>query len=497
MNANNIPVIIGVGEVTEKIRDPLQGNEPIALMEQALRAAELDAGASLLATIDSLDIVAEYSWPYADPIGLLNGRIGAKPAHAEYGVAGGESPVRFIHEAALRIARGECKVAAVVGAEAAYTRAAAKKANVMLPWTPRDHNAKLLRGRDMVNPICVRHGVDQPIHVYPFYENAAQAQWGQTPREALQESGKLWSEFAAVAASNPHAWLKKTFSAEEITTPSEKNRLICWPYTKHMVANPAVNQGAAILLTSQAHARELGILDQCMIHILGGAAANEPRDYLARDQYHHSHAQDAVLTTVAAMNGGAFDFIELYSCFPCVPKMAQRSLNLSADTKLTVTGGLSFFGAPLNNYMSHAAASLVGALRGKNNAKALLYGQGEYVTKHHAIILASGSNVGAQLEESYRVQAASDAARGPVPELLENYVGPASVETFTIVYGREGAPQFGTVIARTPTNGRLMARVLATDTSTIAMLTDLDSSPIGANGVVKSGDDELLIWSKA
>ena len=180
--------------------------------------------------------------------------------------------------------------------------------------------------------------------------------------------------------------------------------------------------------------------------------------------------------------------------------MARRSLNLPPGTALTVTGGLSFFGAPLNNYMTHAAASLVRSLRCKNNAKALLYGQGEYVTKHHAIVLASGFAAGAQLKDGYSVQTASDAARGPVPELLENHAGAAIIETFTVVYGRDGEPEFGTVIARVPgahlPSQRLMARVLATDTSTITMLTDLDTSPVGANGVVKSGNDGLLIWSK-
>ena len=39
--------------------------------------------------------------------------------------------------------------------------------------------------------------------------------------------------------------------SDEITTPSPANRLIAWPYTKLMVANPTVNMGAAVLLTSK------------------------------------------------------------------------------------------------------------------------------------------------------------------------------------------------------------------------------------------------------
>jgi len=96
-----------------------------------------------------------------------------------------------------------------------------------------------------------------------------------------------------------------------------------------------------------------------------------------RDQFYESHPQDAVLRAVMELVGGdgrKFDAIELYSCFPCVPKMARRTLNLSAEVQPTVTGGLTFFGAPLNTYMTHAACAMVRSLR--NGAKlGLLYGQ--------------------------------------------------------------------------------------------------------------------------
>ena len=98
-------------------------------------------------------------------------------------------------------------------------------------------------------------GVFRPITVYPLYETATSAHWGQTPREALTESGELWSTYSGVAAENPNSWLKKRFPPDEITRPSPENRLIAWPYTKLMVANPTVNMGGAILMTSLAKAR--------------------------------------------------------------------------------------------------------------------------------------------------------------------------------------------------------------------------------------------------
>src|SRR5260221_2081087 len=86
-------------------------------------------------------------------------------------------------------------------------------------------------------------------------------------------------------------------------------------------------------------------------------------------------------------DGKKFDAIELYSCFPCVPKMARRTLGLGTDVQPTVTGGLTFFGAPLNTYMTHAACAMVRALRHGGNL-GLLYRQGGFVTKHHALVLS-------------------------------------------------------------------------------------------------------------
>lgn len=500
IDPGRVPVLVGVGESVDRTRNPAEGREPLALMLDALREAEHDAGAALLARVDSIDVVCEYSWPYVDAPGLIASALGVTPRHAFYGDAGGESPIRFIHEAALRIQRAENQVAAIVGAESAYTTAAAWKAGVNLPWTARDAKAKILTGHEFSAPVAVDHGVAIPTNVYPFYENATSAHWGQTQREALDESGRLWSRLSQVASGNPASWLREPYTPEAITTPGERNRLIAWPYTKHMVANPLVNQGAAVLVTSVSMARELGIAEDRWVYLWGGASANEPRDYLERDQYHESHAQNAVLRSalqIAGGDAGAISAAELYSCFPCVPKMAQRTLGLSASVPVSVAGGLSFFGAPLNNYMTHAAAAMVRHLRAHRGDLGLLYGQGEYVTKHHALILSTRPAADPGLAESYSVQSQADTARGTVPRFLHDYTGAATIETFTIIYARDGQPEFGTVIARTPSGDRLMARVLPTDAASLATLTDLDRHPVGTSGTVSRLDAKRLRWAIA
>src|SRR5258707_863882 len=274
---DRIPVIVGIGEIVDRPKEIAAGLEPLALLEEALKRAEADSGGKLLGEIQSLDIVSFLSWRYRDPEVLLSDRLGIKPKHAYYGPVGGESPIRYLHEAAQRIARGECSVAAVCGAEAQSTATKAERAGVELPWTPFAHDVpEPKRGAAFQKPMAVKLGVFRPITVYPFYEAATSAHWGQTPREAMAESGQLWSTYSSVASQNPHAWLKRRFAPDEITTPTADNRLIAWPYTKLMVANPTVNMGAAILMTTLAKARAAGIAEGCLIHVWAGASTEEP-----------------------------------------------------------------------------------------------------------------------------------------------------------------------------------------------------------------------------
>ncbi|MGH6715633.1 MAG: acetyl-CoA acetyltransferase [Bradyrhizobium sp.] len=496
ISSDRIPVIVGVGEIVDRPKEIAQGLEPLALLEQALKRAEQDAGAKLLGEIGSLDVVSFLSWRYRDPELLLCSRLGIKPSHAYYGPVGGESPIRYLHEAAQRIARGECTVAAICGAEAQSTATKAERAGVTLPWTPFARDvAEPKRSATFQQPLAVKLGVFRPITVYPFYEAASSAHWGQSPSEAMAESGELWSRYSEAAAHNPSAWLKRHFTPNEITTPSPDNRLIAWPYTKLMVANPTVNMGAAVLLTSLARARELGIAEERLIYPIGGASAEDPRDYLLRDQFFESHPQNAVLQNVMDLVGGdgrAFDAIELYSCFPCVPKMARRTLGLGPDVRPTVTGGLTFFGAPLNTYMTHAACAMVRRLR-SGARLGLLYGQGGFVTKHHALVL-SREAPRELLSQDASVQGEADRNRRAVPDFLTEASGKGAVESFTVLYGRSGDAEHGVVMLRMDENARTLARIPAQDGATLAHLMNMDRSPIGSVGGITMAADGIPEW---
>ena len=494
LSPDRTPVIIGLGEIKDRPEDPACGLEPLALMAEALRRADADAGGGVLGRLDAIDVVNSVSWPYADVPGALCARLGVAPRHRNYGPIGGETPVRFLHEAAGRISRGESAVAAVVGAEAQYSVAAAHKRGIDLPWTAK-HPNPAPRNRDYLAELARRHGLDMPIRVYPLYENATASAWGLTPRAAMRESAEVWSAFSEVAAQNPGAWLPRRFDAAEIATASPANRMIAWPYPKLMTANPLVNQGCAVILCSLAVARAAGVPAHRVIPVRGGAWANEPKDVMQRPHFASAPAMDVVLEAALDMVDGdpaRFAHREFYSCFPCVPKMARRKLGLPADVVPSVAGGLTFHGAPLNNYMLHAACGMVRALRHDPGEVGLLYGQGGFVTNHHSLVL--GGAAGTPLVARDR-QAEADARRASPPPLVEGRSGAATVETHTVVFAPDGTPDYGAVILRLPDAARTIARVPREDTGTLAALMADDITAIGRIGHLSTGQEGLQQWT--
>ena len=137
---------------------------------------------------------------------------------------------------------------------------------------------------------------------------------------------------------------------------------------------------------------------------------------------------------------------------------------------------------------------MVRSLRDHPAAQALLYGQGGYVTKHHALVIGCDSADPAGLMLPKDVQDAAEAERSAVPILDLAHTGPATIETFSIVYDRDGAPAHGSIVGRTPAGARVFARIDMADTGLVARLVSLDASPVGLAGRVTVGDDGLQAW---
>jgi acetyl-CoA C-acetyltransferase len=479
---SRIPVIAGIGQISQREGEPTS----LDLTVEALRRAEADAGASFLSRLDTLELVQQNSWPAPD----MGERVAAALGHVPRRLlrvqnAHGDTPLRLINDAANRIASGEIAVAAIAGGEgirAAAQRTAREDAAQGVTGPKRD----LMRERIRRNaaPIAALYELYTPTDIYPLFENAMRANWGQTLAEGQAESALIWAGFSEVAAHNPHAWLRKPHSPAEIMEESAGNRPIAFPYCKLMVANNAINQGAAVLVVSLAEARRAGIPESRLIFVGAGAAAHESDHFWERTDYKRSPSLEASIAATLRANGrqgGDFDHVELYSCFPCVPKAARRVLGLSAGRPLTVSGGLTFAGGPGGNYMTHAAAAMVEKLR-DSGTHGFLLANGGWFSDCHTLVLSREPPAPRTLPRDHDVQDMADRARDPIPPFIERHIGPGHVETYTVIYRRDGSPAFGTVIGRTAENARFVARVSGDDAATLNILTSGATEPVGLPG---------------
>lgn len=487
MDENKIPVIVGVGQIND--RD--ERLNAVELMAAALRNADADGGGGWLTRADSLDVVAQLSCPeFADASAPVAQLLEITPKHcSQTRYPMGDSPVALLNAAANRIADGQAAVCAVAGGEA--LRTAAKRAAGGRRDAVRETAARATReGR-------ARYGIVAPTDVYPFYENACRAAWKQTLAEAQQESAEIWAGLSRVAAANPNAWLRTEFTPEQILDVSASNRPIAFPYTKLMVANASVNQGAAFIVTSLAKAKAAGVAETRLVYVGRGAAAREPGDVLARDRVDRSLSLDASLNGALRLNGitaDDLDCVELYSCFPVMPKLARRAIGWPRDRPMTVFGGLTFGGGPVGNYMSHAIASMTETLR-VGGRHGLLFGNGGFATTSHSIVVSRDPQIASQGAHEPSVQDDAESWRQAPPALIETHSGDGVIETYTVFYDREGAAKSGVIVGRTQSKGeRFLAYVSHEDAELIAFLTDGAREPVGATGTVTTDADGINHW---
>ncbi len=486
-----LPIIIGVGQTVQRPGTE-RPREPLALMAEAARLAEHDAGAGdLLHELDSLRVINVLSWPSKIPAHDLSNALAVAPRERIYTAVGGNTPQWQVNEVASAIHAGDVRLALIAGAECMYSARRARTKGVDLGWSPRG-NPHVDAGdtRYGTNEIEAKHGASIPTSIYPIFENAIRAHAGRTLDEHREELGRLFEGFSAVAAANPYAWFQDAKTAHEIATPTESNRYIGFPYTKYMNAIMDVDQGAALLLTSVGEARRLGVPEDRWVYVWGCGEATDLWFITDRVNYHTSPAMKAAGEQALAQAGvsvGEIDYFDLYSCFPSAVQIARDTLGIARDDQrpLTVTGGLPYFGGPGNNYVTHSIAAMVGKLRSERGKIGLVTGNGWYVTKQSAGIYATEPPRG----EWKRIDPKPDQARINAeahPALVEDPSDAATVESYTVLFNRDGAPERGIVIGLTDDGGRFIANTPA-DRKTLESMTKHEM--VGVPGRVGRSDD--------
>ena len=257
------PVLVGQGQVKQRVDDPAQAEEPLALMARAAELAAADAGApSLLAKLDSIR-VPRGLWPYPNPAALLRERFGCPGAETASAPISGSTVQRLVSHAAVEIAAGRRDAVLVCGAEIERSKRRARAAGLEIAWTkqgPSVPDADFGESEGSVGfGKWERRYRPHPPQAFALFENALRAERGESVAAHRRRIAELWAGFSEVAARNPFAWRREPMSAEEIATPSEANRLIAFPYTKYLVSNMVVDLGAALILCSVETARRCGV----------------------------------------------------------------------------------------------------------------------------------------------------------------------------------------------------------------------------------------------
>lgn len=486
------PVLVGVGQCVERATS---AEPPVAFAARAAALAIADAGAGdIVHAIDTIAVVRFFSDSlpiWACPFGRSDNppqsvaqRIGARARQRIYTAVGGNEPQSRLIEFARDIARGERELVLLAGAEAIRNERHARRNGIGLDWN-ESHDAPLedrAAGHDLLAPHEIANGLMLPVDCYSLIEQTRASRAGRSVAAHREHMARLWAAFSAIAAGNPMAQFAGSLSAGEILAAPPMTHL----YTRRMVAQDGVNQGAALLLSSAGRARALGIARERWVFLHGLAEGREPL-LSERPDPGASPVAGAVLARAFALAGLGIDAIgpiDVYSCFPCAVGVIADHLGLPDDGSraLTLTGGLPFFGGPGNNYTMHGIAEMVQRLRREPQAFGLVTANGGMLSKHAAGIYSCRAAT-TDWREAPTTVAGDDTGRRHIAArpLAGRIVG------WTVAWA-DGEPAHGVIVADDEHQRRFVARTAPGDRATVAALLGADRSGARVRTLAAAGD---------
>src|ERR1700712_3013870 len=261
------PVIVGVGQFTERIDDPdYQGLSSVDLATEAVRAALADTGADVADVARAIEVFAglrqfEICTPFSEPplgasdnyVRSVAQRVGADPTRAVLEPIGGNGSQKVVSEFAGLIAGGEIEVALVLGSEPGSTAKyfANREDKPDLPgYVGGQLEDRGYGFEKYMSEYTAKHGLTGAPVQYGLLDNARRGHLGLGVDDYRQKMAELFAPFSKVAAKNPFSAPPQERSVDEIATVTDDNRMICDPYPRLLVARDTVNQGAAAVLMS-------------------------------------------------------------------------------------------------------------------------------------------------------------------------------------------------------------------------------------------------------
>jgi acetyl-CoA C-acetyltransferase len=452
-----VPVIVGAGQLLQRAEDPREAAEPLAMMMAALVQAGEDAGApKLLQRADAIYVIRGM-WRYGDPGRAIASQLGASVSETVTTPYGGNFAQACVIDAAREIQAGRRDVVLVTGAENGRTQGQAQRLGALLreTETPGTPDRKIAEDKPIFHDAELARGMNSASDVFAVIDSAIRFAKRESLEAHARRIAALWAGFNAVARDNPNAWIRKPYSAQEIGEASADNPMISFPYTRLMNANARVDMAAGLILCSLATARSAGVPDEKLVFLHAASEANDSNFLSTRQEFHRSPAVRLAGARALELAGKHIDEVghfDLYSCFPSAVQVAAAELGVRDGRALTVTGGLTFGGGPMNSYALHSIARMAEVVRAQRGSAGLVHANGGWLAKHAIAIYSAEPPAGGFRYANLQTQV--DAF--PLREARIDWEGSVTLEAYTVAH-QKGEPRIAHVACLTDAGQRTWA----------------------------------------
>ncbi|MEM6963073.1 MAG: hypothetical protein AAF550_15205, partial [Myxococcota bacterium] len=483
---------VGAGQSVER---DYSESSPMDLAGTAAKAAILNSGGDRIAdAIDTIAFVKLFSdsapiWACklgrsSNPPESVARRIGAKPRDRIYSETCGSVPQTLLIEAFADLQAGRRECVLLCGAEAIKNQRHAERNTLPLDWN-ENHEAKLQDrgfGPMVVSPQELHNGLPAPIYYYSLMEDFRRQSLGFSTAEYLRHECELLMSLNEVAASNPYAQFPAALSSDDLLGAEHVTQI----YTKRMVAQDSVNQGAALLLTTVEKARQLGIGEENWVYMHGAAYGMEHFMSVRPDPGRSPIAEQVVRRSLAmaGIDASELSLLDIYSCFPVAVTAVADALQRKTDgvDRLTLTGGLAYFGGPGNNYAMHSLAEMWSQVRLDPVQYGYVHANGGMLSKHSGGVFSCRPSK-VDWSQVNTVMPTDDQSS---LELEENPVRGTALAH--CVHYRRGEPAVGVLLATSPEGKRFACRTAKDDLETVGQLVAED--PVGHKISVTPGPNK-------
>lgn len=506
-NDATTPILISAGQFTDQSNSE-DGHTPVQMIAQAIEEAKkslncaqlfnhVDVVACSGLTVDEKQVKTPFSGMVKNVPLAAATAAGLKAKRYVYAQTGGNTPQMLVNHFAKSIAKGECETIVLAGGEALHTMNLrfnhwSKFLRPKRHWKDQAGLAPEMIGeaRNGSSDYENAYAMNLPANVYPMFENALRARAGRSIKDHQKYICELFARISKVAGSNPFAWFEKPPQQEDLLEQSQRNRMVAFPYRKRLNSMILVNQSAAVVMTSVARAKALGIPSEKWVYLHGYADGCDIWNVSQRINYHSSPAMVDLFARALSMANKSIDDIatfDIYSCFPSAVQIACDAMGMSHNDSrsISLTGGLPYFGGPGNNYSMHAIAEMLSWARNNPNEIGMLNANGWYLTKHSVGVYSQTPP-----EHDFRVDTQVNQAVEHAPQLNRDAQGDALIETYTVLHNRQDKPNKSIIVARTPEGQRCLA---TTDNKLDTLTRLMEEEGVGLKGeLVKRGNRTLF-----